>query len=242
VGQPKGRLLGYAIERCCTSLASMAADTPALFGEVERVALSNPTLASWFALEAPKVSATHTSGFRVSYAAARRKLGEAGGLPFPQVGQLTRPHWTFLDVGRALLLRAALQPLPAAEHPAFVERCFEVGELGEQESLLRTLVLLPDCGALVDSGVSACRHNSLRVFEAIACENPFPALAFPDLSFNQMVIKAVFLEVSVRRIEGLPQRTSSELVRMAAGLASERRAAGREVPEDIQFILESSAP
>jgi hypothetical protein len=75
------------------------------------------------------------------------------------------------------------------------------------------------------------------VFEAIACENPFPALYFSEQSFNQMVLKAVFIEVAVERILGLTARITPELRRMAADYASERRAAGRSVPDDVGDLL-----
>jgi hypothetical protein len=81
------------------------------------------------------------------------------------------------------------------------------------------------------------RTNAQRLFAAIAAENPYPARHFGALQFNQMVLKAVFVEVSVLRIEGLAERRTPELARMAEAYASERRAAGGPVPEDIARIL-----
>jgi hypothetical protein len=52
-----------------------------------------------------------------------------------------------------------------------------------------------------------------------------------------MVLKAIFIEVPVSRIEGLAQRRGPELERMARDYASERRAAGRPVPSDIDLVL-----
>jgi hypothetical protein len=57
-----------------------------------------------------------------------------------------------------------------------------------------------------------------------------------------MVIKAIFLGLSVDRIVGLDARITPELLRMAEGLASERRAAGRPVPVDINSILTRAKP
>jgi hypothetical protein len=71
------------------------------------------------------------------------------------------------------------------------------------------------------------------VFEAIACENPYPAAHFPELNFNQMVLKALFTGVALERVIGLDGRVTPELARMANDYASERRAAGRSVPADI---------
>jgi hypothetical protein len=78
------------------------------------------------------------------------------------------------------------------------------------------------------------------VFEAVACENPFPAAHFPELGMNQMVMKAIFIEVPVARIEGLSGRLGPELRRMLEGYESERLAAGRPVPADVSTLLEGT--
>jgi hypothetical protein len=75
------------------------------------------------------------------------------------------------------------------------------------------------------------------VLEALVCENPFPARFMPDLAFNQLIMKAIFNGLSLRRVLGLAERNNAELRRMVEGYASERRAAGRPVPEDVDFSL-----
>src|SRR5690606_31029984 len=120
-------------------------------------------------------------------------------------------------------------------------RLFEGGELGEQVSFLRTLALLPEPGRFQGVAVSACRTNATEVFEAIACENAYPAAHFPQLNFNQLVMKAVFMEVELRRVVGLSSRVDRELVRMARDFESERRAAGRAVPDDLSLIRMSQS-
>lgn len=178
--------------------------------------------------------------FRVAYARAGRKLALAGKQPLlaldPGVAQV-KPHWTVLDGARWLLTCRALSGLAADRRNSFLHDLFSAGELGEQVSLLRTLAALPEAERFVDTAVEACRTNSVAVFEAIACENAYPSACFADLAFNQMVIKALFLELSIRRIEGLAARITPELQRMAQGLVSERTAAGRSIPPDIDLIV-----
>jgi hypothetical protein len=142
---------------------------------------------------------------------------------------------------RAFVIEQALARLPVAEQPAELLRLFESGEIGEQESILRVLPILSDPARFVDTGVLGCRTNATRVFEAIACENPFPASYFPELAFNQLVMKAIFIEVPVRRVERLGERLGADLVRMLGDYASERRAAGRPVPGDVSSLLEGAA-
>ena len=85
--------------------------------------------------------------------------------------------------------------------------------------------------------LDACRSSTQPVFEAIACENPYPAAYFPEASFNQMALKAVFTGVALARILGLASRRTPELARMAADYADERRAAGRPVPSDLGDLI-----
>lgn len=177
--------------------------------------------------------------FRAAYAAVPRRLGAAAREPvaLPDLAELARAHWTLTDATRAFLLLLALSHVERDAQYELVSNVLEGGEIGEQESLLRTLILVPEPERFADVGVAACRTNTRQVFEAIACENAFPSRHFPDLGFNQMVLKAIFIEVPVERIEGLDARVTPELARMAASYASERRAAGRPVPEDVDLIL-----
>ncbi|HKY40249.1 MAG TPA: EboA domain-containing protein [Polyangiaceae bacterium] len=183
-------------------------------------------------------------GFRALYASVPRRLAGAAPStvePSPELQQLTRPHWTLTDYVRAALVASAFERLLAAEQPAFLLQLFEAGEIGEQVSVLRTLPLLPEPDRFLETGLQACRTNARVVFEAIVCDNPFVAEHFPPPSFNQAVLKAIFMEVSARRIEGLERRITPELKRMAADYASERRAAGRAVPVDTDYIIHYGA-
>ncbi len=177
--------------------------------------------------------------FRAALASVPRRLGEHAGersVP-PSLASVARPHWALVDYLRLALVLRALEVTPASEHASVVLSLFEAGESGEQVSILRTLSLLPEPERFVQTGLQACRTNAKDVFEAIVCENPYPAAHFPERGFNQAVLKAIFMEISARRIEGLEARIEPELQRMATDFASERRAAGRPVPADTDYII-----
>ena len=115
--------------------------------------------------------------------------------------------------------------------------CYDHGDSAEQQSWLKSTALLPEPEQLLPIVIDACRTNILPLFEAVACENPFPARYFPERNFNQMVLKALFNKVALSRIAGLAGRRNADLTRMAADYASERRAAGRTVPSDIGLAM-----
>jgi hypothetical protein len=198
------------------------------------------------AATAPPVSAAAVTGH---YSAAARRMAKlALGLTKDEQAramQLTPDlplgHWGADEAARACLL-LSLTHLPAAEFAALARQCYDLGDSREQESWLRALILLPGCERFLDTAMDACRTNILPLFQAIACENPYPARYFPELNFNQMVMKALFNAVAVGRIVGLDGRLNRDLSRIADDFAAEREAAGRPVPADLWLVHAAHSP
>lgn len=145
--------------------------------------------------------------------------------------------WDMAAVARAALLLRALEVIPESEQVAFVRQVYLRGDFPEQAAVLRALAFLPQPARFADLAIEACRTNVLDVFAAIACENPFAARYIPEPSFNQMVLKAIFMGLDTHRVVGLKGRATTDLKRMVADFASERRAAGRAIPPDTEYIL-----
>ena len=196
----------------------------------------------WQADSAPLLTAYPTAAMRAGRgpltlsATARRELQAAA----PDVGF---ERWEREDAARALLLIA--HRASGRSGDAFVAdaiECFEQGDAREQQSFLRAIALWPEAGAFLPYAIDACRTNIVPVFEALACENPYPSQHFPERNFNQVVLKAMFNSIALRRIVGLPSRVNAELTRMARDYAAERTAAGRSVPADINLAIHDAAP
>jgi hypothetical protein len=166
---------------------------------------------------------------------AAEKRDAAHLLPDVQFDQ-----WTLEDAGRAALLLSSATASPDSFVSAATD-CYDHGDSAEQQSWLKSTALLPEPERLLAIVIDACRTNILPLFEAVACENPFPARYFPERNFNQMVLKALFNKVALARIAGLAGRRNADLTRMAADYASERRAAGRTVPSDIGLAMTETA-
>jgi hypothetical protein len=71
------------------------------------------------------------------------------------------------------------------------------------------------------------------IFEAVAHRNPYPVEEFDENSWNQLVLKAVFVESKLDRIQGLDARANPRLMRMLCNFAHERWAAGRSVSPEL---------
>jgi len=179
--------------------------------------------------------------FEATFASAGRRLGTEVVGPGHELADDAARRWSIAgwgldEVGRALLLVEGVARVPANEQVAWIDDCWRAGALRERTALLRGLALFPAPERFVAVAIDACRASTQPIFEAVACDNPYPAAYFPEASFNQMVLKAVFTEVALTRILGLDARRTSELARMATDYASERRAAGRPVPADLAYL------
>jgi hypothetical protein len=190
-----------------------------------------------------RCEALDAASFGLVYAGAGRRLGlapvelsaeevarlEAARLPAPR-------GWPLSALGRAALLALVSSGLDRSARVKLAEGVFKTGDNDERAALLSALSILPEPESFVELAIDACRTHVQGVFEAIACENPYPMRHFPEHNFNQMVLKSFFTGVAVKRIDGLAARRSPELVRMAEAYASERRAAGRSVPPDLELV------
>src|SRR5581483_13366 len=179
--------------------------------------------------------------FCATYTSAARKIGR-GALSLTEIehGRLqvlvrdvVFDRWTVADAARALLLLTAAESIDADAFQALATACLDRGDAREQESWMRSVPLLPAAERFLPLVIDACRTNVVPLFEAIACDNPYPAEHFPDRNFNQLVLKALFNNIPIARIVGLRRRMNAELSRMASDYAAERRRAGRPVPADI---------
>jgi hypothetical protein len=195
------------------------------------------TLEQWSWLE----NACKQSSLGPHYSAASRKLGksalqltesERAALP-ERYRAMKLEDWGTDEAARALML------LSAERSPRAVQECYELGDTREQQSWLRSLIFLPKAEVFMPIAVDACRTNIIPLFEAIACENPYPAEYFEELNFNQMILKCLFNRIALARIIGLESRYNPELARMADHYAKELTAAGRDLPSDIGILHEN---
>jgi hypothetical protein len=208
-----------------------------MLNDVERVLAAALGPERWDGSHSPLLVAYATAPQHVGREALALSPAELDALraAAPDIGF---ERWTRDDAARALLLIASRNRGRTGD--AFVSdalECFEQGDAREQQSWLRALALWPEAKAFLPQAIDACRTNIIPVFEALACENPYPAAHFPERNFNQMVLKAMFNSIGLARIVGLPRRLNAELSRMARDYAAERTAAGRTVPPDIDLAL-----
>lgn len=200
--------------------------------------------AAWLDAELASPPLLGTPAFLRLFAAAGRTLRNARppagaeAEPLRALGIAAPEGWPPSRFARAAVLAAAVGAA-RTEAPARLAAAFRTSDTAERAAILQALMLLPEPARFTDLAADACRSSVQPVFDAIACDNGFPAAHFAEPAFNQMVLKAVFTGAPLARIAGLAERTTPTLRRMAADFRSERRAAGRPVPTDLDTLLET---
>jgi hypothetical protein len=144
--------------------------------------------------------------------------------------------WTVDQAARSLLLLSLPQTDELQIQHRFTQ-LFTTSGLQELIALHQTLPLLPHADRYrfwADEGI---RSHMTGVFKAIALNNPYPATHFDEAAWNQLVLKAIFIDSPLAPIYGLTDRANPTLARMLIDYAQERWAAGRRMtPEAWQLI------
>ena len=214
---------------------------PAIFVELRDVIRRHASPAVYDWLDGELATAADAARLRVAFARAGRQLGthaidDADAERLARAGVPWRNGAGIDECGRAALLLAFASTRPDHEHVEVVGHLYRRGEVRERQAVVRVLPALPHPARFTDLAIEACRTNVRPVFDAIACDNVFPSRHFDDPAFHQMVLKALFVGAPLACIVGLVERTTPELVRMVEAFASERRAAARDVPADLELI------
>jgi hypothetical protein len=110
-----------------------------------------------------------------------------------------------------------------------VANLIQVADTGELETFLKFLILLPHAEEFKNVAVEAIRTNIATVFDAISLNNPYPAEYFNDAQWNQMYLKAAFMQRNLADIQQVDRRANKDLARIISDYAHERWAASRDV-------------
>lgn len=144
-------------------------------------------------------------------------------------------YWSLADFVRAAIVER-IKFLSENEYLEAIEKVDRIADTSEQCSILKILAIAQYQEKLVHIARSCVRTNIPDVLAALCCGNPYPYEHFTTQEFNNMVLKAVFMNISIAKIHGLSQKTNAELSGMANQYIDEREAANRDFPCELWLI------
>lgn len=181
---------------------------------------------------------------------AGRRVGRAALRPATDPAGVV--HGTVDDAARAAVVLAldAAHRGDADRLAAHLADLYREGDTTERRGVLRGLDALTVAsrgdlpGPVValgrDLAADALRANDTSLVAAAV--GPFAAAHLDPHTWRHAVVKLVFQGTSLDAVAALDDRADAELARMAHDLATERRAAGRAVPEDLARLTGAAAP
>lgn len=154
----------------------------------------------------------------------------------PEVPGFTVQDWNLVRLSRVWLLSFFAQ-LPKEQLVQKIETLFDTAELNELVALFSALPILPYPDVWLPRATDAVRSNMGFVFDSIALCNPYPFFHFPELAWNQLVLKTIFNSKPIALIYGISQRKNKNLSESIFDFIRERWAAGRDIPSNVWLLV-----
>ena len=200
---------------------------------------------AWVEEQEEKLPEAHQMrSFYLAFSSAPRVIGKTD-LRLTQVvteeaGRIRKgfqlENWNLLQCARTYLL-LLIRSVDEEIYNLTLTKLHEAADVDEQVTLYSALPLLPYPQLLTKRAAEGIRTNITNVFDAIALNNPYPHDFLDEPAWNQMVLKAVFMQRPLYRIYGAEERANPELAKMLIDFAHERWAANRGVlPELWRFV------
>ena len=145
-------------------------------------------------------------------------------------------HFDFAETIRLLLLVQVAQTCPDIAY--LVKSYYQFGDQSEKTALLKGLNFIDPNGQALATAIKAGRCNATVEFSALALQNPYPAEFFPELNFNQMVLKALFMGLDISSVTNLNTRQNAELSNMCFAYVIEQALADRTPPASIWLAIQ----
>lgn len=148
----------------------------------------------------------------------------------PEVKHIT---WSLDELVRLALL----VHLPVDGRQETLVKLLAASDIREQKLIYKSIQYLPQPEAFEMQVIDGIRTNMTDVFDAIALYSSYPLRYFKEAAWNQMVLKAIFMERPIYCIAGLDKRRNADLARIAIDFAHERQSAGRKVTPELWRLV-----
>ncbi len=144
---------------------------------------------------------------------------------------------TCAECVRLLLIKVALIGLTDTEQGHLLKQYYRGADASEKIAWLKGLVYIDKQGFALNTAINASRSNSVNEFSALALNNKYVAQHFPELNFNQLVLKSLFMGLDINAVTKLSSRLNVKLSNMCFSFAIEQALADRIPPASIWLAI-----
>ncbi len=146
---------------------------------------------------------------------------------------LEKSIWTNQDLARVILMLH----IETSMNELILENLFEIAEMNELVALYKGLYLLENAKGFTKRFEEGIRTNMVNVFDALAAGNPFASRYLNERAWNQLVLKALFLDRPLYTIQNIDERKNINLANMLQDYVKERWSANRSVSPEIWRMI-----
>ncbi|NND32776.1 MAG: EboA domain-containing protein [Saprospiraceae bacterium] len=141
--------------------------------------------------------------------------------------------WTLDDLCR-LTVMLSLDP---SKNREVISTLLSAADMREQVVIYKSLPFLSNAEEFVWLAIDGIRTNMVDVFDAIALYNIYPYRYFSEDAWNQMVLKAIFMERPIYQIARIDDRKNQKLVDILYDFSHERWSASRSVTPELWRLV-----
>ena len=141
--------------------------------------------------------------------------------------------WPKDEIARIILMTH----LPVEENNHILDDLFATADMRESIALYKGLYFLENAEDFVLRCREGLRTNMVGIFDAIVHHNPYPAKYLSEDAWNQMVLKAMFMERPIYKIDQIEERKNQKLSEIFIDYAHERWSAHRKVSPELWCFI-----
>lgn len=146
----------------------------------------------------------------------------------------SKSYWTKQHMARVILMIT----LDVSRNKRILESFFEAAEMEELIAFFKGLYLLENAEEFTEIVEEGIRTNMVNVFDSFSSGNPFPKRYLEEWAWNQLVLKALFLERPLYTIQNIDEGKNKNLANMLQDYVKERWSADRPVSPEIWRMIE----
>ncbi|BFO68460.1 hypothetical protein KCF3NO3_44430 [Chryseobacterium sp. KCF3-3] len=128
--------------------------------------------------------------------------------------------------------------IPEDQNVTIIKKLTQSADINELICIYKGIFFLENAFEFVPLVEEGIRTNITSIFDSIALLNPFAAKYLPLKSWNQLVLKALFMGRPLYQITNLDLRKNEILAFIATDYIHERWSAGRTVSPEIWRLMD----